>query len=288
MADSPPPYPSKQDPRTGALKGLLNKLYDITKFWAGLGICLQLFLFVSGIAAIFVPVLTPKYPPVALPLALAGVLIGAKAAKCKGLAEKLKREDEFADGFGKPPSGPRLASLNVEFPSALKPELDALLTQGITYDSNLPCGTRRALENLAESAWFSQHLSAECARLLAWLFYGSLSLSMWLLYMCATELAGTPAGEAGAQGVAATLLFLISVGLYRNLAGYRSFSQRSEQVDSEARRMLSGGEPDLRDAMRLMAEYQVARSGAPLIPTWVWRIKRDHLNQQWALHKVRN
>lgn len=287
MPDPSSPSPPQPDPRTEALKRLLNKLYDTTKFWAGLGISLQVFLYAAGVAAVFEPRITPKYPPVALPLALAGVLIGTKAGKCKSLAEKLKREDEYCDGFGKPPSGPRLANLGVEFPKALKPEFDGLLILGITYDSSQPCGPRRALENLVESAWFSQHLSAACATILGYLFYGALSFSMWLLYVCATDLAGTPAGEAGAQGVAATLLFLISVGLYRNFSGYRSFSQRSEQADADARRMLSASDPDQRDAMRLIAEYQVARAGAPLIPTWVWKIQRNNLNRQWALHKVR-
>jgi hypothetical protein len=215
------------------------------------------------------------------------VIIATKAAKCKSLAEKLKREHEYADGFGKPPSGARLASLNVEFPKTLRNDLNLLLSAGITYDSDKECGSVRALENLSESSWFSQHLSGACATVLTYAFTASLGFSIWVLLICATDLAGTPAGQAGAQGVAGTLLFLISVGLFRNLTGYRSYSQRSEQVDNEARRLLGLKKPDIKEALRLIAEYQVARAGAPLIPTWMWRIKRDALNQQWALHKVR-
>jgi hypothetical protein len=288
MSATSSPNQTQPDPRTEALKRLLNKVYAKTKLWAGLAIYLQVFLFASGVVAIYIPKITLKYPLVALPLALAGVFIATKAAKYKGLAEKLKREHEHSDGFGKPPSGPRLASLNVEFPKGLRPELDALLTKGVTYDSNQPFGPVRVLENLSESAWYSQHLARVCGNVLGYLFGGSLALSIWLLYFCATNLAGTSAGNAGAQSVATTLMFLISVGLYKNLSGYRSFSQRAEQIDAEARRVLSDGIPDGRDAQRLLTEYQVARAGAPLIPTWVWRVECDSLNRNWALHKARN
>lgn len=288
MAAPISPNSTPPDCRTDTLKGLVNRIYEKTKFWAGLGIAFQLFLYVSAIVAIFVPCLTLKYPAVALPMALASVFIGSKAAKCKSLAEKLKREHEYADGFGKPPSGPRLASLNVEFPKELRPDLNALLSDGITYDSERECGSVRALENLSESAWFSQHLSAACATVLTYSFVGSLAFSIWVLLICATDLAGTPAGQAGAQGVASTLQLLISAGLFRNLAAYRSYSQRAEQVDAEARRLLASKKPEIKEVLRLIAEYQVARAGAPLIPTWMWRAKRDDLNRQWALHKIRN
>lgn len=275
------------DPRAESLKHLVNKVYDRTKLWAGVGISFQIFLYLAGILAIFEPRVTLKYPPVAFLIALLGLVVATKASKCKGVAERLKREHEYVDGFGKAPSGPRLASLNIDFPKSLRPSFSTLLSEGITYDSSAPYGTTRALENLVESAWFSQHLSKTCARILGGVFISGLSLSIILLVICATDLSGTPAGLAGAQGVTGTLLFLISIGLYRNWTGYQSFSARSEQIDNEACALLSKDMPDQVEALRLMTEYQVARSSAPIIPTWVWRIQRNHLNAQWALHKIR-
>lgn len=276
------------DSRAEALKTLQTTIYDKAKALACAVICLQLFLFVAGIVAIFVPCLTLSYPPVALPIALLIAFIAIRATKYKGIAETLKREHEYLEGFGKLPSGPRMASLRVDFPKYLRPDLDALLREGITYASDKPHGTVRALENLSESSWYSQHLAGFCATMLCSLFFGALGLAVWLLFVCATTLAGASSGAAGAKCVAATFLFLISVGLVRHWFGYRSFSQRAEKTDAEARRMLAGGEPDLCEAHRLLAEYQVARASAPLVPTWVWRIRRKNLNENWALHLARN
>lgn len=270
------------------LKSLQTSLYDKAKKWAGAVIILQLFLFVTGIVAIFVPSLTLSYPPVALPIALAVTFVSVRAGKLRTLAEALKREHEHLDGFGKLPSGPRLASLRMDFPDALKPEFDNLLREGITYASDKPHGPVRALENLSESSWYSQHLAGFCYVLLGSMFFGTLALTVWLLLICATTLTGSTAGVAGAKCVAATLLFLISVGLFRHWSGYCSFSKRAERSDADARRMLEGSEPSLCEAHRLLTEYQVARASAPLVPTWVWRIRKGNLNKNWALHIARN
>jgi len=244
-----------------------------------------MFLFVSGICAIFIPKLTLSYPVFALPLGLVTALVAVRAGKYKSIAESIKREHEHFEGFGKLLSGPRIANLKMDFPDSLRPELDIFLREGITYASDKPPGAIRALENLSESSWYSQHLAGFCVRMLGWLFFGTLAVAIWLLVICAITLGGTSAGIAGAKCVAATLLFVISVGLYRHWSGYITFSQRAGQADAEARKMLANPDPNLCEAHQLLTEYKVERASAPLVPTWVWKIRKTALNDAWALHK---
>jgi len=270
------------------LESLLNSAYAKAKVWGVAYLILQATLFVVGVVAIFVPRVSVSYPWCALPLALVGVGITARAGRYKGMAEQLKRQHEYVAGLGHPPVKRILANLRMELPSELAPKLDELLREGITYSSDKPFGPIRVLENLCESAWFSQHLAGFCASCLRAIFVLTLSVAIVLLLLSAITLSGSPVGIGAAKCVSATLLFLISVGTLRFWLSYHAFSRKSEQTESEASRLLAGSEPDLCDTQRLLAEYQLARASAPLIPTWAWMLLRKRLNKNWALRTIRN
>lgn len=267
------------------IEGLVNQAYDKAKWWAGLVIGLQSTLFLAGIAAIIFPGFTLSYPWIALPLALLGAGISGRAAKFKGMAERAKRQHEYLAGFGIIPSGAMLADLSMSLPTSLPEATDRLLRQGITYSSGKPAGAARVLENLCESGWFTKHLADWCACTLRALFIVTVAVAIALLLLSATSLAGTPVGIVAAKFIAATLIFLISIGTLRSWLAYATLSQKAGDTDAEAGRLLKSGHFDQFEAQRLLAEYQLARASAPLVPTWVWRLRRDTLNKNWALKR---
>lgn len=267
------------------IKGLVNQAYDKAKWWAGSVIGLQATLFVAGIVAIFFTEFTLTYPWIALPLTLVGAWMSGRAAKFKGMAERAKRQHEYLAGFGVAPSRGMLADLRVSLARELPEETDRLLRQGITYSSGKPHGAARVLENLCESGWFTKHLADWCACALRALFLGSVGIAVALLLLSATSLSGTPVGIVAARFVAATLIFLISIGTLRSWLAYAALSQKAGDVDAEAGRLLAAGKLDAFEAQRLLAEYQLARASAPLVPTWVWRLRRDTLNKNWELKR---
>jgi hypothetical protein len=85
-----------------------------------------------------------------------------------------------------------------------------------------------------------------------------------------------------ARAIAATLVFLISVGTIKSWRGYATFSSQADHAHSEAVRLLKESNPDPCETHRIVAEYQLARAGAPMIPTKIWKIHRDHLNKIWS------
>lgn len=267
------------------VEGLVNQAYDRAKWWAGLVISLQSTLFLAGIAAIIFPGFTLSYPWIALPLALLGAWISGQAAKFKGMAERAKRQHEYLAGFGIIPSGAMLADLSMSLPTCLPEATDRLLRQGITYSSGKPVGAARVLENLSESGWFTKHLADWCACALRALFIVTVAVAIALLLLSATSLSGTPAGIVAAKFIAATLIFLISIGTLRSWLAYAALSQKAGDTDAEAGRLLKAGQLDPFEAQRLLAEYQLARASAPLVPTWVWRLRRGTLNKNWALKR---
>jgi hypothetical protein len=45
---------------------------------------------------------------------------------------------------------------------------------------------------------------------------------------------------------------------------------------------------DIVQAIKIAHEYQLARMIAPLIPSWIWKRKRDDLNELWATYRTRS
>lgn len=267
------------------IEGLVNQAYDKAKWWAGSVIGLQTALFIAGIIAIFFSKFTLSYPWIALPLALLGAWMSGRAAKFKGMAERAKRQHEYLAGFGVAPSGGMLADLRVGLANELPAETDRLLRQGITYSSGKPPGVARVLENLCESGWFTKHLADWCACTLRALFLATVGIAVVLLLFSATSLSGTPVGIVAAKFVAATMIFLISIGTLRSWLAYAALSQKAGDIDAEADRLLAAGKLDAFEAQRLLSEYQLSRASAPLVPTWVWRLRRETLNKHWELKR---
>jgi hypothetical protein len=265
------------------LETLVNRAYDRAKRWAGAVLILQSGLFVAGALAIFWPFLTLTYPWLAVPLVLLGAWISARASKYKSLAEGAKRQHEYVAGFGVKPSLRELANLRQSLQKQLSPEAGALLKQGITYASEEPHGPRRALENLSESAWFSKHLAAHCVHWVAATFIITLLIAISLLLWAVVEVSGTAGGATAAKSFAATFTFLISVGSIRSWVGYAKLERKADKIDGDATAMLGIADPSNFEVQRLLTEYQVSRASAPLIPTWIWKIHRDSMNEDWKL-----
>ena len=266
------------------LEDLVNRAYDRAKWWAGGVLILQAGLFLSGVVAIFWPQITLTYPWVALPLALGGAEIARRASVYKGLAETAKRHHEYLLGFGVKPSGGQLADLRQSLRKELSKEANDLLKKGITYASSEAHGPKRVLENLSESAWYTRHLASRCVVWIASTVLITLTTSISILFWSTQTLDDSAARVASAKGIAATLIFLISVGAIRSWTGYLKLSQKAKDIDGEACRLLAG-EANAFEAQRLLAEYQLARASAPIVPTWIWKIHRNSLNEDYQLKR---
>jgi len=274
--------------RIELLKRLVNTAFQKAKLWSFAVIGLQLLVFFSGVASIFWTKLSLSYPWIALPLAAVAAYLATQAAKHRSLAESLKRQHELADGFGKAPSCAQLADTKHALGELLSDEVDAQLRPGITYSSEAENGAHRLLENLIESAWFSKHLASWCSKRLCAVFAVSLVLSVSILLWCVGHLnnPSVTLEAAASKLVSATLLFMLSVGLIRTWLSFSRFAGKSQVNEQQAAAQLQHNKSDNLEALRLLTEYQLARATAPMIPTWVWRYRKEKLNHDWKIRKA--
>ena len=84
----------KQPSVNEVLENLMSISFAKAKFWSGGKWLIEISLYVGGVIAVFVPVVSHDYPPVALITALALAIVSARAEKLKGIGETLKREHE--------------------------------------------------------------------------------------------------------------------------------------------------------------------------------------------------
>jgi len=265
------------------LQNLINIHYHKAKVWTGWLVAAEILIYMAGVVAVFLPNVPLEYPAVALVIVLITTRISIKAEKFKWVAESLKRQFEYCEGFGQPPSRGQLADLRASVDCTLSDKFDALLKEGLNYSSEQPLGHRRSLENLCESAWFSKHLAGWCSEKLRALFVVCIIGAVVILLIVASSApVGNHVATLIAKCVSSTLTFLVSIGILRSWLAYADFSKEAGSLETEAQRLLEDKSAGAFEAQRLLAEYQLLRATSPSIPTWVWKIRRKTLNQNWA------
>ena len=83
-----------------------------------------------------------------------------------------------------------------------------------------------------------------------------------------------------AKLVTSTILLLFAFSLLRSMVGYFVFSKKADKAQDAASRLLSEPSNDI-EPIKLWQEYQLARASAPLIPTWMHKLRQEKLNQLW-------
>lgn len=268
------------------LQSLINILYHRAKLWLGGLLRCDALTYLAGISAFFLHDVPWEVPAASIIIVLVVEAISSRVDSLSELAEKLKRWHELSEGFGVHPSKDELADISVAIDGSLPTKYELLLTAGLMFASTAPIGSDHALENLCESAWSSKHLSKFCA---GWLttvcIITGVSALVVLLFLATSAATGGHASTLVAKCISATFSFIVSVGVVKSLLVFFRFSRESGEIESEATRLRNRGNVSEFETMRLLGDYQLLRASSPVIPTWVWRIKRNKLNKLWKQYK---
>lgn len=156
---------------------------------------------------------------------------------------------------------------------------------GNYFESKEGVGAKRAVQNIGESAWWSKHLAEKMWQLCLTVTIVTGVFSLLLLVASIETIKDFDTLSSIGRTVTSAILLLFSIGMLRLTFGYYSFSNKAEQIEGHAERLLCPEPIDQVQAVKLVHEYQLARAVAPLIPTWIWKLKRDDLNEMWAAYR---
>ena len=95
----------------------------------------------------------------------------------------------------------------------------------------------------------------------------------------------------GAQQITHAIFFQAPLGVTNpsntaSVASYGSLSKNSASSEAAAERALQASTPpEQLAAFKVMYDYHLSRAVGPIIPTWIWKIRKDELNQTWKEHR---
>lgn len=260
------------------------------QFWAA-GLIVKLFVFTVGAAVVLFPWHGKSLGLLALLFAILSEASLWYSDRWKSVAESWQRKLDLENALDWRIPNAELVDALARYSGSL----EALVTdpKGSYFASAEPPGAKRALENLRESSWWSMHL----AEVMGWVFVALivtiiagclilLDVSIGSVLTTADSSAsGQKTVEVVSAGivkiVTASLLFILSYGLLRFAVGYFGFSSKSKTIREKVQSVLDAGNSDVIQAIKLWQDYHLARSTAPLLPNWLWRLREKKLNALW-------
>lgn len=227
-----------------------------------------------------------------VPLLPLATLIGAEiltyaSDSVKSAAEKYHRAREFRDGLGWPVANTiRLEAAGIAGDRAIQRELRKLEARPHKFfDTTVESSPRRLLENLRQSAWYSERQHDAMSKWIAGAA-AVIIIGAALYYVLAVNTLMQP----GQQGDYATVVktasggiaAAVSLGLVRLAIAYRRASKAAKEAVKAADATLSKStDPTETEAVLQLTTYQTSRSSAPSIPALSWTFQGEALNRLW-------
>lgn len=270
----------KQNPRA-----LCQVYFTLAKRWAKFSFICKLVGFLVGVLTVMIP-LVPTYAPVLVfVLAILADWLAWRSDNYKGIAEALLRKLDGHDSFGWALSKAELSDLLMRSPLRVNKLVVAKALSGEYFASKEPPGTKRALENLQESAWWSKHLSERMGN---YYLVGTcllVGIAILVLLISVQAIDNTQTLSSLGRVVTSALTLVFSLNLFRSVLGYQNFSTKAGQIEKVVENLLVSQGVQESEAIKLMSEYQLIRASAPLIPTWLWNRMENELNATWKQYR---
>jgi hypothetical protein len=259
---------------------VMRALFRKSKYWYAAALVGKLVVSLMGLIYLYSAMSRVTEPILAFILYIASELAVWRSEKFRNLAEAALRRLEHSNSFGWKFSGVEYISLLINASAATQTSPEPY------YASTAAPGATRALDNVLESAWWSQQLSASlrtCCLMVAAILATLAISGLWL------GVAGEPQGvsrEVLSVLVSSLLGLLPAADLLRLSRNFGEFGDVSRGVVDHAESLSHSKDLRDQDVLMLLHEYQVARSNAPLIPEWLWKMKRGTLNKLWDTYIV--
>ena len=210
--------------------------------WWGVSLTVQILASAgAALSALFASL--PPWWPVILALASIGALLGRwRADHLRQLGEPLLRQVEFLEGFGWP-LNPKLAADALARAIAVEKVAAARAKeQGNFYASNSVRGPLRALENLSESAWWTQQNAHWLAVRATWLVVVLCAAGIWSLVISASAM-GTATPVTISKLLSAGVALVFAGNLVRLPFEYFRLSANGSEADQKASELIDRGTP---------------------------------------------
>ena len=226
-------------------------------------------------------------PPEPVPFLIAGCTILAelcmfRSDAIKSTSQRFRRKLDIADGFGWQIPSNELSDVLVRCSWWVQKRARTHPVANAYFASTEPPGAIRALQNVSESAWWTKH-NAERMGTICWAIVCIGVIISFVSLIVTLQGTGDHTAQVNAARiVTAFLMLFLSLGIVKLAIGYSSLSKNSASSEAAAERMLHAKDAiNELDAFKVMYEYHLGRAVGPIIPTWLWKLRQEHLDRTW-------
>lgn len=235
--------------------------------------------FIFGLIAIFSQVLGSYSAPILIFLYVVMEVVSASYNKTRNLWESFHRELELSESLGLP------INKHIDILPCLskkeKTNLDIDDSYGTSYFANNTSSVSHSFKNTLESSWWSKHLAQSTSTLYMALTICIGTISLIAVFYSIQHLNDSKDLQTAAKVVVSFIFMIFSMDFIKLWYGFHLFYVGSEKIENKSRDYISSDCKDKLDAYSLWVEYQFIRAQAPLIPQFIWKLKKDRLNEIW-------
>ena len=262
---------------------LYQTLFDHSKHLLGYSIFTRILVYLLGIIVlVFIPTFQ-QLPFLVAIFAMIAELLQWRSEYIKSIAESLLRKFEYHDGFGWPILKLEISDILARVPVNIRKSIPSQDPDYQYFESKEVVGPKRVIENLIESAWWSKHLSETAIHVFLTITLLTIIGSFAILIISIETVQNYSILTNVSRIVTSTLLLLFSLRLIRNTVDYYSLNRKAGQIETKANDILQSQNFDKDKILKVLIEYQFVRNSSPLIPTWIWKARRETLNDLWKI-----
>ncbi len=231
-------------------------------------------------------------PPEPVPFFVAACTIVAELCQyrsdaVKGTAQRLRRKLDLQDGFGWQLPSTELSDLIVCSPAGVKKRANNRPVTDPYFASLEPPGPMRVLKNVSESAWWTKSLSRGMVTICFTMVSVGIAVAFIILIFALLNTTTHTIQANVARIVTGVLMLQMSLGVIKLAIGYTSLKNNSAASEAAAELAIqTTPQPDQITAFKVLYDYHLTRAVGPIIPTWIWKVRKDELNQIWQ--EIRN
>lgn len=229
----------------------------------------QVIILLFGLATILTNQAPLLLSALAFLLTISSALLKYHSDELKDQSQELFRMYEFWDGLDEAMQAYELRDLEITIPKKLNRRLVASSQIENYFSSKEKPGTKRLLDNLEESSWWTWQVAYSTT-----IFYVLISsivalLAIVLLLLAFQMQPSQLQTEAYTRAFLSALAFVFTGGYVRNAAEFWRLQEKARLTTQKARQLKHNSQIEKVRAIKLLHNYQINRAISPLIPTFI-------------------
>lgn len=205
-------------------------------------------------------------------IAVAWRYFAAVAKRSHELGEKARRAVLYHIGMGVELSKSSERELIASFSTSIAGEGE----DGVYYASVREAGQEKLAEMIEESAFWSGHLFAVCARR-HWIYFSTSLIVAIVLLLAIPLIGGTTYFLSFSQTVCVVLTWLVSSSLLESAQAFQEGAHTASIIETRL-----ANSPEGPDVLVTVADYNSLVERMPTIPSGIYESNRERLNELWG------